>query len=86
MAQACKNPGNQPVKRLLLLLIRAYGYLISPFLGINCRFYPNCSAYAQEAIESHGVFKGSWLTLRRLSKCHPFHSGGCDPVPPKITR
>ncbi|MGD9659709.1 MAG: membrane protein insertion efficiency factor YidD [Porticoccaceae bacterium] len=71
---------------LLLFLIKAYAYLISPFLGVNCRFYPSCSAYAQEAIESHGVLKGSWLTLRRLSKCHPFHTGGCDPVPPKITR
>ncbi|MFA5631936.1 MAG: membrane protein insertion efficiency factor YidD [Porticoccaceae bacterium] len=73
------------MKALVLFMIKAYSWTISPFLGANCRFYPSCSAYAQEAIETHGLFRGVWLTLRRLGKCHPFHAGGCDPVPPKIT-
>lgn len=71
------------VKRLFILLIRGYGYLISPFLGNNCRYYPSCSAYTQEAIERHGALKGVWLGLKRVSRCHPFHEGGYDPVPEK---
>ncbi|WP_432695766.1 membrane protein insertion efficiency factor YidD [Marinobacterium sp. YM272] len=66
----------------LTLVIRAYQYLISPFLGSNCRFYPSCSSYAIEAIRSHGPLKGSWLALRRILRCHPFSEGGIDPVPP----
>jgi len=62
-------------------LVRAYALLISPFLGNNCRYYPSCSAYTQEAIEKHGALKGLWLGLRRISRCHPFHEGGYDPVP-----
>lgn len=63
------------------LLIRGYRYAISPLFGQHCRFYPSCSAYALEAIESHGLKRGSWLAIRRLSRCHPWHEGGIDPVP-----
>lgn len=69
------------MKHLLLLLLRGYQYAIRPLLGANCRFYPSCSAYAREAIERHGAVKGSWLTLRRVGRCHPYHPGGFDPVP-----
>lgn len=69
---------------MLITLVRFYKYFISPLLGNNCRFYPSCSAYAQEALQLHGAMIGSYLTLRRLSKCHPFHEGGIDPVPEKF--
>ncbi len=71
------------MKAVVLMLIRGYSFALSPLLGNNCRFYPSCSQYASEAIQSHGLIKGGWLTARRLLKCHPFHSGGCDPVPPR---
>jgi putative membrane protein insertion efficiency factor len=74
------------MKTLLLILLRAYQLAISPFLGQNCRFYPSCSAYAVEAVREHGVLKGSALTAKRLCKCHPFHAGGVDPVPPKSAK
>ncbi|MEO8739432.1 MAG: membrane protein insertion efficiency factor YidD [Casimicrobiaceae bacterium] len=69
------------MKVLLLLVLRGYQYAISPLFGANCRFHPSCSDYAREAIERHGAGKGSWLTLRRLGRCHPYHPGGFDPVP-----
>ncbi|MBF6647870.1 MULTISPECIES: membrane protein insertion efficiency factor YidD [unclassified Methylobacter] len=69
---------------ILITLIKFYKYFISPLLGNNCRFYPSCSAYALEALQLHGAITGTYLTLRRLSKCHPFHEGGIDPVPEKI--
>jgi putative membrane protein insertion efficiency factor len=69
------------VKTLLLALLRGYQYAIRPLLGANCRFVPSCSDYAREAIERHGAAKGSWLALRRVLRCHPYHSGGYDPVP-----
>jgi putative membrane protein insertion efficiency factor len=69
------------MKSLLLLLLRAYRYAIRPLLGANCRFYPSCSDYAREAIERHGAARGSWLAARRIVRCHPYHSGGYDPVP-----
>lgn len=67
--------------KILIILVRAYRYGISPFLGQHCRFYPSCSSYAETALRQHGWCKGSWLTLRRLARCHPWHPGGCDPVP-----
>ncbi|WP_081763255.1 membrane protein insertion efficiency factor YidD [Imhoffiella purpurea] len=69
------------MRRILIGLIRIYQYLISPLLGPHCRFYPTCSHYAVEAIERHGVVYGTYLALRRLSRCHPWHPGGIDPVP-----
>jgi hypothetical protein len=70
------------MKRLLIGLVRVYQYLISPLLGPRCRFHPSCSHYAVEAVEQHGALRGSWLALRRLLRCHPWHPGGYDPVPP----
>ena len=72
--------------RLLVLLVRLYQRLIGPGLPRACRFYPSCSVYAVEALQRHGALRGSWLTIRRLSRCHPFHSGGVDPVPDCSTR
>ncbi|WP_425353383.1 membrane protein insertion efficiency factor YidD [Salinicola halophyticus] len=66
---------------LLTALIQVYRYGISPLLGPRCRFWPTCSSYALEAIRLHGPWRGGWLAIRRLSKCHPFHAGGVDPVP-----
>jgi len=71
------------MKRVLLVLIRLYQLCLSPFFGGQCRFYPSCSQYAAEAIDTHGALKGTWLALRRLLRCHPWHPGGVDPVPPK---
>ena len=74
------------MQRLLIALLNAYRYLLSPFLGNHCRFYPSCSSYAVTALETHGAARGSWLALRRLLRCHPWHAGGFDPVPePKHT-
>jgi putative membrane protein insertion efficiency factor len=69
------------MRHLLRVLIRAYQLGISPLLGARCRFYPSCSQYALEALSRHGSLKGSWLAMRRLARCHPFHAGGYDPVP-----
>ena len=66
---------------LLILLLRGYKLLISPFLPPACRFYPTCSVYAVEAVQEHGSIQGIWLTVLRLLKCQPFHPGGVDPVP-----
>jgi putative membrane protein insertion efficiency factor len=66
---------------VLKYLIRGYQLAISPLLGPRCRFYPSCSHYAMEAIETHGALRGVWLTLKRISRCHPWHEGGFDPVP-----
>lgn len=69
------------MRTLFVGLIRAYQLLISPFLGRNCRFYPSCSSYAVEAIETHGAARGLWLAARRLVRCGPWSAGGYDPVP-----
>ena len=71
----------RPVVSALTGAIRAYRYLISPMLGPTCRFYPSCSCYAEEALQQHGALRGSYLTVRRLLRCHPWHEGGYDPVP-----
>ncbi|WP_347987258.1 membrane protein insertion efficiency factor YidD [Methylomonas sp. AM2-LC] len=73
------------MRLLLIALIKAYKYLISPLLGPRCRFYPSCSSYSLEAIQVHGALKGSYLSFRRLLKCHPFHEGGIDLVPKKLS-
>ncbi len=67
--------------RPLIGLAKLYQYVISPWLGGNCRFEPTCSNYAIEALETHGVLRGGWLALRRLSRCHPWGGSGYDPVP-----
>jgi putative membrane protein insertion efficiency factor len=72
-----------PLQRVLRLLLRGYQLGISPWLGPRCRFYPSCSDYALEAIDCHGAAKGTLLAVKRLLKCHPWHAGGVDPVPPK---
>src|ERR1044072_3137882 len=76
------DPAAPPMKQILLMLIKLYQLCLSPYFGGQCRFYPSCSAYASEAIDTHGTLYGSWLALRRLSRCHPWHEGGIDPVPP----
>lgn len=68
---------------LAIFLIRGYQRLLSPLLGPRCRFHPTCSQYAIAAIERFGVIQGTWLGLRRLSRCHPLNPGGEDPVPEK---
>lgn len=70
------------LKQSLIFLISVYKTLISPVLPPSCRFYPSCSEYARASIETHGAVKGSCLGARRLLKCHPWHEGGYDPVPP----
>lgn len=68
-------------QRAALLLLKGYRRWISPAFPPACRFVPTCSQYAVEAIERHGLLRGLWLTTRRLLRCHPYHSGGLDPVP-----
>ncbi|HEB8902720.1 TPA: membrane protein insertion efficiency factor YidD [Salmonella enterica subsp. enterica serovar Enteritidis] len=76
-------PPLSPGSRVLIALIRVYQRLISPLLGPHCRFTPTCSSYGIEALRRFGVIKGSWLTVKRVLKCHPLlHPGGDDPVPP----
>ncbi len=82
-----KNTVNQRIglssliKQLLLALVRAYQYVVSPWLGPSCRYLPCCSEYARQALEIHGPWKGSWLAVRRISRCHPLGASGYDPVP-----
>ena len=70
-----------PLAHLAALPVRAYRLLLSPWIGHACRFQPTCSVYALEALEKHGGGVGSWLTLRRLARCHPWGGSGYDPVP-----
>ncbi|MDT2045115.1 membrane protein insertion efficiency factor YidD [Priestia aryabhattai] len=69
--------------KIMLSIIKVYQKVISPLTPPTCRFYPTCSHYGVEAIKRFGAFKGGWLTIKRISKCHPFHPGGMDPVPEK---
>jgi putative membrane protein insertion efficiency factor len=67
--------------RVLIALVTAYRYALSPMLGRHCRFHPSCSAYAVEALERRGALRGAWLAVKRIARCHPWHPGGYDPVP-----
>jgi len=69
------------MSRLLVFLIQAYRYTLSPLLGRSCRFFPSCSEYAIEALQRHGALRGTWLATKRIARCHPWHPGGYDPVP-----
>ena len=71
--------------KALILLIRVYQWTLSPLLGQVCRFEPSCSRYAVECLRHHGALRGSWLSLKRLARCHPFHPGGYDPPPLPIS-
>ncbi len=70
------------MKHVLIALLKAYRFAISPLYGDVCRYYPSCSAYALESVQVHGAVRGSWLSDRRLLRCHPWARGGIDPVPP----
>ena len=70
-----------PLVWVLRLLIRAYRLFVSPLLGANCRYTPTCSAYALDALQKHGAFKGGWLAIRRIARCHPLGGSGVDNVP-----
>lgn len=79
-----RSQGGLPLRVLnaiFLLLIRAYQYVLSPLLPNSCRFVPTCSQYGVEALKKHGPFRGGWLTLKRISRCHPWGGSGYDPVP-----
>jgi putative membrane protein insertion efficiency factor len=69
------------MRATLLVMIRFYQFLLSPWVGGGCRFHPTCSEYAKDAIGRHGAGRGSWLATLRILKCHPWHPGGIDPVP-----
>jgi putative membrane protein insertion efficiency factor len=71
------------MKKILIFIIKIYQKVVSPFTKPSCRFQPTCSNYSIDAIETHGFFKGLYLSIRRILKCHPFHAGGYDPVPKK---
>ena len=71
------------MKRFLLLLIRIYWRTLSPIIGRSCRFHPSCSRYTATCIERFGAFRGSWLGLARIARCHPLNPGGHDPPPPE---
>jgi putative membrane protein insertion efficiency factor len=70
-----------PGQRIAIALLKGYKSVISPLLPSSCRYYPTCSAYMREAVEVHGAGRGIWLGIKRISRCHPFHEGGTDPVP-----
>ncbi|MEE6452222.1 MULTISPECIES: membrane protein insertion efficiency factor YidD [Bacillaceae] len=74
------------MNKILIGIIRFYQKWISPATPPSCRFYPTCSSYGLEAIQTHGALKGTYLTTKRILKCHPLHPGGYDPVPDKINK
>ena len=81
------NPRSSLAARAMMASITGYQKFLSPLKGQpTCRFYPSCSQYALEAVQEHGAVVGAWLTVKRLSKCHPFHPGGLDPVPRRSVR
>jgi len=69
------------MSRILIVALRVYQWVVSPYLGPTCRFLPSCSEYAIDALRTHGVLRGSAFAVRRVLRCHPWHPGGCDPVP-----
>ena len=77
---------NKIITSPLTLLIRGYQLVISPLLGSNCRFMPTCSEYAMESFKTYGLIKGSFLTIKRIGKCHPFGGHGYDPIPTKMEK
>ncbi len=72
-----------PIKWFFIAIIKFYQWFISPLLGPRCRFYPSCSHYSLEALQTHGIIYGLWLSIKRILRCHPANPGGVDPVPPK---
>lgn len=82
-AERTNGTSGRGMRFALQMPIRFYRKWISPLKPPTCRFYPSCSAYALEAIEEYGPAKGSWMAVKRICKCHPFHPGGFDPVPPR---
>ena len=79
------RPYGNLMKYLLIGLLKAYRAVVSPLYGQVCRYYPSCSAYALEAVQRHGSIRGSWLAMRRVSRCHPWALGGVDPVPDEFS-
>lgn len=73
------------IRSCLLALLRVYQYLVSPWMGGACRYWPTCSEYAREAVQTQGVLKGVWLAVCRLARCHPYGRGGVDPVPTQFS-
>ena len=73
------------MRNIFIFIIKIYQKTISPYLGSRCRFYPSCSNYCIEALEQHGMVRGLWYGIKRISTCHPLHRGGFDPVPKKGT-
>lgn len=73
------------IKTILLAALRSYRFVLSPWLGNGCRYWPTCSEYAMQAIEQHGALRGSWMMLARLARCHPYSAGGVDPVPQRFS-
>ncbi|ACV69424.1 membrane protein insertion efficiency factor YidD [Desulfohalobium retbaense] len=71
------------MRNVIVFLVRAYQVCVSPLFPPRCRFFPTCSEYTIQAVQEHGFWRGGYLAVRRISRCHPFHCGGVDPVPPK---
>ena len=81
MARLLTAPLGALLAAMLIPVVRAYRYAVSPLLGPSCRFHPSCSEYAIDALQRHGAWRGGYLAMRRLLRCHPWHPGGHDPGP-----